>query len=314
MYIDDFAVEMPHSNLSDLRRHPIAVLLLLSLSAFAVPIQSDQPQVLQSVPSNSSLRNEANISISDTQSSSSSTKANKLNVFNHSSDDVIELILNTNTNKGSQLVRDPSGSGRENHSKIGVRINLEEARDEIMRRLQSEAREEEDSLSHEIIRTISEDSLREALDEVIRQQLKNAQRKAAADSGFAVEENLGNQTTASSDSSMPTFTSQLISQFFIFGTLFGVVCSISTCTCCLQPRSDRSRSGDLDGVNPTNIPAPIDYSKPYMLKCDSRGSCYASPLGDDEVPPLPTYDDALACARQPVSASSHSRSKEVITV
>lgn len=53
------------------------------------------------------------------------------------------------------------------------------------------------------------------------------------------------------------------------------------------------------GVNPTNVPAPIDYSKPYMLKCDSRGSCYASPLNDDEVPPLPSYTEALSCATKP---------------
>uniref|UniRef100_A0A914RCE8 Uncharacterized protein n=1 Tax=Parascaris equorum TaxID=6256 RepID=A0A914RCE8_PAREQ len=54
------------------------------------------------------------------------------------------------------------------------------------------------------------------------------------------------------------------------------------------------------GVNPTNVPPPIDYSKPYMLKCDSRGSCYASPLNDDEVPPLPSYTEALSCATKPM--------------
>ncbi|VBB32939.1 unnamed protein product [Acanthocheilonema viteae] len=54
-------------------------------------------------------------------------------------------------------------------------------------------------------------------------------------------------------------------------------------------------------VNPINVPAPIDYSKPYMIKCDSQGSCYASPLDDDEVPPLPSYDKALTCSTHPSS-------------
>ncbi|VDN08262.1 unnamed protein product [Thelazia callipaeda] len=56
---------------------------------------------------------------------------------------------------------------------------------------------------------------------------------------------------------------------------------------------------DNTDVNPANVPAPIDYSKPYMIKCDSRGTCYASPLNDDEVPPLPSYKKALTCPLHP---------------
>ncbi|VDK28608.1 unnamed protein product [Anisakis simplex] len=50
-----------------------------------------------------------------------------------------------------------------------------------------------------------------------------------------------------------------------------------------------------------------------MLKCDSRGTCYASPLNDDEVPPLPSYAEALSCATKPApksAKSSHSTSSE----
>lgn len=75
----------------------------------------------------------------------------------------------------------------------------------------------------------------------------------------------------------------------------------------------KSRLSWFSEVNPTNVPAPIDYSKPYMLKCDSRGSCYASPLSDDEVPPLPSYADALECARQP-TPTKHSKSNDDINV
>uniref|UniRef100_A0A915PZ07 Uncharacterized protein n=1 Tax=Setaria digitata TaxID=48799 RepID=A0A915PZ07_9BILA len=64
-------------------------------------------------------------------------------------------------------------------------------------------------------------------------------------------------------------------------------------------------------VNPTNIPAPIDYSKPYVIKCDSRGSCYASPLNDDEVPPLPSYNRALTCPTYPLSVINTSTTTQI---
>uniref|UniRef100_A0A183E0D0 Secreted protein n=1 Tax=Gongylonema pulchrum TaxID=637853 RepID=A0A183E0D0_9BILA len=63
-------------------------------------------------------------------------------------------------------------------------------------------------------------------------------------------------------------------------------------------KGDRAKNSV--SVNPANVPAPIDYSKPYMIKCDSRGSCYASPLNDDEVPPLPSYNKALTCSTHPL--------------
>uniref|UniRef100_A0A914RST8 Uncharacterized protein n=1 Tax=Parascaris equorum TaxID=6256 RepID=A0A914RST8_PAREQ len=91
-----------------------------------------------------------------------------------------------------------------------AKINLDETRDELFRALQYEASVQIDALSHEQIRTISEE--------------RPVIFLPAA-----------------------TLTSQLICQFFVFGTLFGVVCSISTCTCCLHPRGDRRRNVELSG-------------------------------------------------------------------
>ncbi|VDK79302.1 unnamed protein product [Litomosoides sigmodontis] len=60
-------------------------------------------------------------------------------------------------------------------------------------------------------------------------------------------------------------------------------------------------TADISGPNLANVPAPIDYSKPYMIKCDSQGSFYARPLNDNEVPPLPSYTKALTCPTHPSS-------------
>ncbi|KHN80968.1 hypothetical protein Tcan_15644 [Toxocara canis] len=182
--------------------------------------------------------------------------------------------------------------------KEGVEINLDETRDELFRALESEASVQMDALSHEQIRTISEEKLRSTLEGILKRQLDDAKRRSGLRSSTEVVTTTTFKRTTTAASAV-TLSSQLICQFFVFGTLFGVVCSISTCTCCLHPRNDRRSNFDLNGVNPTNVPAPIDYSKPYMLKCDSRGSCYASPLSDGEVPPLPSYTEALSCSTQP---------------
>ena len=55
-------------------------------------------------------------------------------------------------------------------------------------------------------------------------------------------------------------------------------------------------------MNPSRIPEPFDYSKPCFLKADSTGKFYASPIDGEEIPPLPTYEAALALPRNPSDA------------
>lgn len=216
-----------------------------------------------------------------------------IELFSHAksnSRDIVETILNdenlTNTAKNVDRAK--------NNDQL-VEINLTAVRDELLRELNSEAVtvEVKTDTSLENIRTISEQKFREALERVLQRHLELSQEKLEP-----TDHSITNNSTRAYNSGGP-LSSQLICQFFVFGTLFGVVCSISTCTCCLQPRASQRRSAQLNGVNPTNVPAPIDYSKPYMIKCDSQGSCYASPLNDDEVPPLPSYNKALTCPTQP---------------
>ncbi|VDD95527.1 unnamed protein product [Enterobius vermicularis] len=231
----------------------------------------------------------------------------------NSSEDVLQFLLSTANSSTSSspsstslLSASSSSSPPLNGATQGFRIknqekieiDLDETRSELLRILQSQIHVEEDATTHEKLQTITEVKFRAALDEVLKRQLNQAR--------------LNHLEVVYISFSASTLSSQLVCQFFVFGTLFGVVCSISTCTCCLKPRSDRRNAG-LSEVNPTNVPAPIDYSKPYMLKCDSRGSCYASPLSDDEVPPLPSYADALECARQP-TPTKHSKSNDDINV
>ncbi|KAE9555611.1 hypothetical protein FO519_001189 [Halicephalobus sp. NKZ332] len=86
--------------------------------------------------------------------------------------------------------------------------------------------------------------------------------------------------------------SKAVCQFFVFGTLFGVVVTITTCSCFLQPKN-QERNSITSNLNLSRIPEPFDYSKPCLLKADSSGRFYASPIDGEEIPPLPTYEAAL---------------------
>ncbi|EFO21899.2 hypothetical protein LOAG_06585, partial [Loa loa] len=92
---------------------------------------------------------------------------------------------------------------------------------------------------------------------------------------------------------------QMVCQIVSFCIIASGICLLWTCGCCAHTRTTNDDNENSNGVNPTSIPAPIDYSKPYMIKCDSKGSCYASPLNDDEIPPLPSYNKALTCPTHP---------------
>jgi hypothetical protein len=118
-------------------------------------------------------------------------------------------------------------------------------------------------------------------------------------------------SSADSDDKKETSASSIskaICQFFVFGTLFGVVITITVCTCFLQPRQHRRsrqcRIASISNLNPSRIPEPFDYSKPCFLKADSTGKFYASPIDGEEIPPLPTYEAALALPRSPSSAAA----------
>ncbi|KAI1723967.1 hypothetical protein DdX_04152 [Ditylenchus destructor] len=98
-------------------------------------------------------------------------------------------------------------------------------------------------------------------------------------------------------------TSKLFCQFLAFGSLFGVVCAISACTCFYRRRhaqhnsslqsshAHRSSIPSADGL--CSIPEPFDSSKPYCLKMDERGECYASPWTAGEIPACPSYEEAI---------------------
>ncbi|KAI3422230.1 hypothetical protein GPALN_012760 [Globodera pallida] len=106
---------------------------------------------------------------------------------------------------------------------------------------------------------------------------------------------------ASSNSSAPSDASaRLLCQFFIFSTLFGSVCTVSACTCLFHTRrsivgsSQQRRAASADDLSISRlarIREPFGPNKPFCLKFDEKGLCYASPL-TREVPPLPTYEDA----------------------
>uniref|UniRef100_A0A0K0FY54 Uncharacterized protein n=1 Tax=Strongyloides venezuelensis TaxID=75913 RepID=A0A0K0FY54_STRVS len=94
-------------------------------------------------------------------------------------------------------------------------------------------------------------------------------------------------------------TSRVVCQFFVFGTLFGVVCSISACTCLLQPNNRR-------GIPEFSIdpPPPMieDDGKPIRIQFGDDGLCYARTLSDNEVPPLPDYYSALSMPNDIISS------------
>uniref|UniRef100_A0A1I8EWN8 Uncharacterized protein n=1 Tax=Wuchereria bancrofti TaxID=6293 RepID=A0A1I8EWN8_WUCBA len=146
------------------------------------------------------------------------------------------------------------------------------------------------NVSIESIRNISEQQFRNFLKGILQRHLELARRKIAYPNIFATTNNYVYQNNRSC---------QMVCQFISFCIIVSGICLLWTCTCCIQSRSADDRDDSLCGVHPTSVPAPIDYSKPYMIKCDSQGSCYASPLNDDEVPPLPSYNKALSYPTYP---------------
>ncbi|KAK6107393.1 putative integral membrane protein [Brugia pahangi] len=147
------------------------------------------------------------------------------------------------------------------------------------------------NVSIESIRNISEQQFRNFLKGILQRHLELARRKIAYPNIFATTNNYVYQNNR--------IGCQMVCQFISFCIIVSGICLLWTCTCCTQSRSVDDSDESLCGVNPASVPAPIDYSKPYMIKCDSQGSCYASPLNDDEVPPLPSYNKALSCPTHP---------------
>ncbi|KAF7637302.1 hypothetical protein Mgra_00003268, partial [Meloidogyne graminicola] len=96
--------------------------------------------------------------------------------------------------------------------------------------------------------------------------------------------------------------SQLICQFFVFGILFGAVCSISAFSCIFRSRNISRRNlifngnSALEEINLnrlTHTREPFSPNKPYCLKIDEKGLFYACPLNErEEIPPLPNYLEA----------------------
>uniref|UniRef100_A0A915EB55 Uncharacterized protein n=1 Tax=Ditylenchus dipsaci TaxID=166011 RepID=A0A915EB55_9BILA len=129
---------------------------------------------------------------------------------------------------------------------------------------------------------------------------------AEIDDDLSAEENLMVRRSANpTTKDYLNRTSQLLCQFFVFGILFGVGCSISTCTCFYRSRPSTttyqsSFTCDAPASMATcisnGIPEPFDYSKPCCLKVDEQGLCYASPLPTGEIPALPSYEQALSMA------------------
>jgi hypothetical protein len=151
----------------------------------------------------------------------------------------------------------------------------------------------------------------------------SSDEKNGTESSTQTEHSSSTPVSEKKDSSS---VSKAICQFFVFGTLFGVVITITVCTCFLQPRQQRRsrqcRVSSISNLNPSRIPEPFDYSKPCFLKADSTGKFYASPIDGEEIPPLPTYEAALALPRSPSASdgehdsrhSSHDTSLDHITV
>ncbi|KAL7073556.1 hypothetical protein ACQ4LE_007526 [Meloidogyne hapla] len=95
---------------------------------------------------------------------------------------------------------------------------------------------------------------------------------------------------------------KLICQYFVFGILFGAVCSISACSCIFRSRHSNTtqRAIIFNGTaleeatlnRLTQIREPFSPDKPYCLKIDEKGLYYACPLNNKEIPPLPNYLEA----------------------
>ncbi|MCP9259811.1 hypothetical protein DINM_003009 [Dirofilaria immitis] len=146
--------------------------------------------------------------------------------------------------------------------------------------------------SSEHNRNISKHQFREILEGMLQKHLELTRKRIVYSNIFANN----NYSYANN-----TLGCHIFCQFLSFCIIICGVCLLWACTCCAQPRNNIHQNSDdiLNGVNLANIPAPIDYNKPYMIKCDSRGTCYASPLNDDEIPPLPSYEKALTCPTHP---------------
>nr|CAD2143840.1 unnamed protein product [Meloidogyne enterolobii] len=96
--------------------------------------------------------------------------------------------------------------------------------------------------------------------------------------------------------------SKLICQFFVFGILFGVVCSISACSCIFRSRHFNNSQRIFNGINTLEeanlnrlkqIKEPFSLDQPYYLKIDEKGLFYACPLNNkEEIPKLPNYLEA----------------------
>ncbi|CAG9537336.1 unnamed protein product [Cercopithifilaria johnstoni] len=150
------------------------------------------------------------------------------------------------------------------------------------------------NITKEGIQNISEQQFREIFKEILQRHLKLAQRKITYPNIFGTTNNYVYRHNA--------IDCQMVCQFASLCIIVSGICLLFTCTCCAHSRAINQNGNDsLNGVNAINVPAPIDYSKPYMIRCDSQGSCYARPLNDDEVPPLPSYNKALTCPTHPCS-------------
>uniref|UniRef100_A0A0K0E451 Uncharacterized protein n=1 Tax=Strongyloides stercoralis TaxID=6248 RepID=A0A0K0E451_STRER len=94
-------------------------------------------------------------------------------------------------------------------------------------------------------------------------------------------------------------TSRVVCQYFVFGTLFGVVCSISACTCLIQPKNRR----EIPELS-IDLPPPVleDDGKPIRIGFGDDGLCYANILNEKEIPPLPDYYSALSLPNDIISS------------
>uniref|UniRef100_A0AC35UHC9 Uncharacterized protein n=1 Tax=Rhabditophanes sp. KR3021 TaxID=114890 RepID=A0AC35UHC9_9BILA len=87
--------------------------------------------------------------------------------------------------------------------------------------------------------------------------------------------------------------SRIVCQFFIFGTLFGVVCSISACTCLLQPNHGGENNFSRNEPRLSIAPPVEENTKPIRIQFLEDGYCYATEMANNEIPPLPDYKSAL---------------------
>ena len=84
---------------------------------------------------------------------------------------------------------------------------------------------------------------------------------------------------------------KLLCQILIIGTLLIVVCAVPFYSKCFRKNWEGSNFENNNCV--AQIPELFDSSKPYRLQFDNHGECYATPLASNEIPPLPTYLEAI---------------------